>query len=153
MEIADVVKEKEKAVEQQEFERAAKLRDKQEKLKEALLEKKALWRKSKAEERLLVDEATIVEVIATMTGIPLSRLEEEESKKTPQSGRRIAQTGHRPGPGAGGGRKEHPAVAGRSAQRATPDRVVYFPRPDGRGENRAGQNAGRWRCSTPKTRS
>ncbi|MBD3420917.1 MAG: AAA domain-containing protein [Chitinivibrionales bacterium] len=80
-EIADVVKEKEKAVEQQEFERAAKLRDKQEKLKGALLEKKALWRKSKAEERLLVDDTTVISVISTMTGIPLSRLEEEESKK------------------------------------------------------------------------
>jgi ATP-dependent Clp protease ATP-binding subunit ClpC len=80
-EIADVVKEKETAVEQQEFERAAKLRDKQEKLKGTLLEKKALWRKSKAEERLLVDETIIIEVVATMTGIPLSRLAEAESKK------------------------------------------------------------------------
>jgi ATP-dependent Clp protease ATP-binding subunit ClpC len=80
-EIADVVREKELSVEQQEFERAAKLRDKQEKLKGTLLEKKALWRKSKAEERLLVDESTIAEVLSTMTGIPLSRLAEEESKK------------------------------------------------------------------------
>lgn len=80
-EISDVVREKEQSVEQQEFERAAKLRDKQDKLKGDLLEKKALWRKSKSEERLLVDEATIIEVISTMTGIPLSRLEEEESKK------------------------------------------------------------------------
>ncbi len=80
-EIADVVREKELAVEQQEFEKAAKLRDKQEKLKGTLLERKALWRKSKAEERLLVDEETITEVIATMTGIPLSRLAEEETKK------------------------------------------------------------------------
>ncbi len=80
-EISDVVREKEQAVEQQEFERAAKLRDKQDKLKGDLLEKKALWRKSKSEERLLVDEATVIEVISTMTGIPLSRLEEEESKK------------------------------------------------------------------------
>jgi ATP-dependent Clp protease ATP-binding subunit ClpC len=80
-EIAEVVKEKEGAVEQQEFERAAKLRDKQERLKGTLLEKKTVWRKSKAEERLLVDEATIAEVLSTMTGIPLSRLAERESKK------------------------------------------------------------------------
>ena len=80
-EINDVVKEKEHAVENQEFEHAAKLRDRQEKLKGTLLEKKALWRKSKTEERLLVDESTVISVISTMTGIPLSRLEEEESKK------------------------------------------------------------------------
>ncbi len=80
-ELESVVKEKEKSVEEQDFEQAAKLRDKQDKLKGALIEKKALWRKSKTEERLLVDESTVVEVISTMTGIPLSRLEEEESKK------------------------------------------------------------------------
>ncbi len=80
-EIGTIVKEKEKSVEQQDFEHAAKLRDKQEKLKGTLLEKKALWRKSKTEERLSVDESTIVEVVSTMTGIPLSQLEEEESKR------------------------------------------------------------------------
>jgi ATP-dependent Clp protease ATP-binding subunit ClpC len=81
LEINEVVKEKEKSVEHQEFEKAVIWRDKQEKLKETLLEKKALWRKSKSEERLLVDEPIIIEVISSMTGIPLSRLEEEESKK------------------------------------------------------------------------
>jgi ATP-dependent Clp protease ATP-binding subunit ClpC len=79
--ITDVVRDKEKAVENQDFEKAADLRDKQDKLKGDLLEKKALWRKGLTQDRLLVDEATIVEVISTMTGIPLSRLEEEESKK------------------------------------------------------------------------
>jgi len=80
-EIAEVVRDKELAVEQQGFELAAQLRDKQDKLNSTLLEQKALWRKAKAEERLLVDESTINEVIATMTGIPLTRLAEEETKK------------------------------------------------------------------------
>ena len=80
-EVIEVVKEKEKAVEEQDFEKAAKLRDKQDKLKGDLLEQKALWRKKKTDERLLVDSVTIIEIISTMTGIPLSRLEEEESKK------------------------------------------------------------------------
>ncbi len=80
-ELEEVVKEKEMSVEEQNFEHAAKLRDKQDKLKGALLEKKALWRKQVSEERLLVDDVTIIEVISTMTGIPLSRLEEEESQK------------------------------------------------------------------------
>ncbi len=80
-EIAGVIKDKEKSVEEQDFEHAAKLRDQQDKLKGTLIEKKALWRKLKSEERLLVDENTIIEVISTMTGIPLSRLEEEESQK------------------------------------------------------------------------
>jgi ATP-dependent Clp protease ATP-binding subunit ClpC len=80
-EIADVLRDKEVAVENQDFESAARLRDMQEKLNGSLLEAKALWRRAKAEERLLVDETTISEVIATMTGIPLARLAEEEAKK------------------------------------------------------------------------
>jgi ATP-dependent Clp protease ATP-binding subunit ClpC len=79
--IAEVLRDKETAVQNQDFESAAKLRDMQDKLNGALLEAKALWRKAKAEERLLVDETTITEVIATMTGIPLTRLAEEETKK------------------------------------------------------------------------
>jgi len=80
-EISEVVREKESAVENQDFEKAAQLRDQQENLKGTLLEKKALWRKQLSEERLSVDENDIVEVIATMTGIPLARLEEAESQK------------------------------------------------------------------------
>jgi len=79
--IAEVLREKETAVSNQDFESAARLRDMQDKLNGALLEAKALWRRAKAEERLLVDESTITEVIATMTGIPLARLAEEEAKK------------------------------------------------------------------------
>ncbi len=79
--INEVVKEKESAVENQEFEKAAKLRDKQEKLKGTLMEKKGLWRQKKSEERLTVDEHTISEVISTITGVPLSRLQQEESKR------------------------------------------------------------------------
>jgi ATP-dependent Clp protease ATP-binding subunit ClpC len=79
--IAEVLREKETAVSNQDFESAARLRDMQEKLNGSLLEAKALWRRAKAEERLLVDESTITEVIATMTGIPLARLAEEEAKK------------------------------------------------------------------------
>jgi len=80
-EIEEVARDKELAVEQQKFEEAARLRDRQEKLSGTLLEAKALWRKSKAEERLLVDETTVNEVIATMTGIPVTRLAEEETHK------------------------------------------------------------------------
>jgi len=80
-EIEEVARNKEVAVEQQQFEEAARLRDRQEKLNGTLLESKALWRKSKSEERLLVDEHTVNEVIATMTGIPLTRLAEKETHK------------------------------------------------------------------------
>ena len=80
-ELEEVIAQKELSVEEQNFEQAAKLRDSQDRIKADLTERKTLWRQKVSEERLLVDEATIVEVISTMTGIPLASLEEEESQK------------------------------------------------------------------------
>ncbi|MBL8028817.1 MAG: ATP-dependent Clp protease ATP-binding subunit, partial [Fibrobacteres bacterium] len=76
-----VVKEKEQAVENQEFEKAASLRDKQEKLKAEINDARNHWRQKKSNERLVVDENAIAGVVSKMTGIPLSRLEQAESEK------------------------------------------------------------------------
>jgi len=81
LKLQDIMKEKEGAVENQEFERAASLRDKQEKLKAELAESRTRWREKKSTERLIVDENLISEVVAKMTGIPLARLEQAESEK------------------------------------------------------------------------
>jgi ATP-dependent Clp protease ATP-binding subunit ClpC len=80
-EIETTIAAKEKAVEDQNFEDAAKLRDKQDELKAKLETEKEEWRQSVTESRLIVDEETIAEVIASMTGIPLAKLEEKESKR------------------------------------------------------------------------
>jgi ATP-dependent Clp protease ATP-binding subunit ClpC len=79
--LEETVKTKEQAVENQEFEKAASLRDKQEKYKADLTEAKKQWRDKKSGERLVVDEDTIAEVVSKMTGIPLARLEQEESDR------------------------------------------------------------------------
>ncbi len=80
-EIEETVHAKEAAVADQKFEEAAKLRDRQDELKTELEKQKENWRQSVIEQRLMVDEETISEVISTMTGIPLARLEEAESKR------------------------------------------------------------------------
>ena len=80
-EIEETIKAKEESVAKQNFEEAAKLRDKQDELKEKLETEKENWRQSVIEKRLIVDEDTISEVVSTMTGIPLARLEEQESQK------------------------------------------------------------------------
>jgi len=104
------------------------------KLKEALLEKKALWRKSKAEERLLVDEATIIEIIATMTGIPLSRLEEEESNRLLKLEDELRKgSWARTRPWRRSQRASGAPVPG-SSQRQAAYRVVYFLGPTGVGK-------------------
>lgn len=77
-EIERLEKEKEEAVLSQEFERAAQIRDQIQKISKELEEKKE---GELAEERRVVDEDTISEVVSAWTGIPVNRLEEEEAER------------------------------------------------------------------------
>ncbi len=79
--LESVVKEKEQAVENQEFEKAASLRDKQEKIRAEINDARNMWRQKKSNERLVVDENAIAGVVSKMTGIPMARLEQAESEK------------------------------------------------------------------------
>ncbi len=79
--VANLDKEKEEAVANQEFERAAKLRDqvcKLRKKKEAVLKE---WREQSRELDVKVDEHIIQETVSRMTGIPLTRLESGERER------------------------------------------------------------------------
>ena len=72
-------KEKEEAVANQDFEKAAALRDQADKLrkkKEAITRE---WREKSRETDGVVDEEVIAEVVSKMTGIPLTRLSTEDS--------------------------------------------------------------------------
>jgi len=80
-EITDLEKEKDESVALQDFERAAKLRDKADKLKKKKSDVETEWRENCTEVDGTVDEAIVTEVVATMTGIPLKRMEAEEAKK------------------------------------------------------------------------
>jgi ATP-dependent Clp protease ATP-binding subunit ClpC len=79
LELEAVVKEKEASVENQDYETAASLRDTQESLKAELEEMRKKWREQKRDERLIVDEEAIQEVVAKMTGIPLAKMANQES--------------------------------------------------------------------------
>ena len=81
LELEAVVKEKEASVENQDYETAASLRDTQESLKAELEEMRKKWREQKREERLIVDEDAIQEVVAKMTGIPLAKMASTESNR------------------------------------------------------------------------
>jgi ATP-dependent Clp protease ATP-binding subunit ClpC len=80
-ELEAVVKEKEASVEHQDYETAARLRDSQERLKSELEEMRKKWREQKREERLVVDEEAIQEVIAKMTGVPLTKMAGAETER------------------------------------------------------------------------
>ena len=81
MRIGEVVKEKESAIQAQEFEKAAAFRDEEKSLKRKLLDLKQNWTSDRGDPQAQVDEKLICRVIADMTGIPVSEVEEEETDK------------------------------------------------------------------------
>lgn len=80
-EISTVRLEKEAAIDAQDFEGAAALRDKEGKLQEARAEKEKAWKNGELDEIAEVDEELIAEVLANSTGIPVIKLTEEESTR------------------------------------------------------------------------
>ena len=72
---------KEEAISKQLFEEAAKFRDEEKQLREAQKQFIENWKQAKAEKEILVDEDAMLKVVSDWTGIPLSRMEQEESKK------------------------------------------------------------------------
>ena len=79
--IAGVRREKESAIDAQDFEKAANLRDSEKKLLAAKNEREKQWKAGDMDVVAEVDEELIAEVLATATGIPLVRLTEEESSR------------------------------------------------------------------------
>ena len=79
--IADVRREKEAAIDAQDFEKAAGLRDKERKLGEERREKEQKWRDGETDTITEVGEEQIAEVLAAWTGIPVFKLTEEESSR------------------------------------------------------------------------
>src|SRR5574337_1678714 len=80
-EIAKVRKEKEAAIEAQQFERAAQLRDREKSLLEERAGKEREWRAEGVDLFNEVNEESIAEVLALWTGIPVYKLTEEETAK------------------------------------------------------------------------
>ena len=76
-----VRKQKEDAIEAQDFEKAASLRDEEKKLIGEKLRLEKEWRSGEAVTQAVVDEGLIAEVLAQATGIPVFKLTEEETAR------------------------------------------------------------------------
>lgn len=79
--IEGIKEEKNKVVKSQNFEEAARLRDKEKKFLEQLDVAKAEWENSSRDKRFAVGEEDIAAVISMMTGIPVKRMTESEGKR------------------------------------------------------------------------
>jgi ATP-dependent Clp protease ATP-binding subunit ClpC len=79
--IEQLNQEKEAAVAEQDFEKAAHLRDQADKLKKKKETITREWREKSKEIDGVVDEEVIAEVVSKMTGVPLKRLEDNETQR------------------------------------------------------------------------
>jgi len=79
--IADVRRNKEGAIDAQDFEAAASLRDEEKKLTLARNEREKQWKAGDMDVPAVVDEELISDVLAKATGIPVGQLSEEESSR------------------------------------------------------------------------
>ena len=79
--IAKVREQKEEASEEQDFEKAASLRDEEKNLLAERLRLEKQWRSGDVATAAVVDEGLIAEVLAQATGIPVFKLTEEETSR------------------------------------------------------------------------
>ena len=81
MEIGEITRKKDKAAENQQFEEAAGLRDRERELKNELENMRQAWEVQVTDDVVEVTEEHIAEVISSMTGIPVFRLAQAESER------------------------------------------------------------------------
>ena len=80
-ELRDLIKEKEEAIRNQEFEKASQLRDDEADLKDKIREMSQKYKEEHEANKPTVTAENVAEVIATMTGIPVTKLTEGESER------------------------------------------------------------------------
>src|SRR5690554_1053421 len=79
--IANVRRDKESAIDEQDFEKAASLRDVERRLSEERSEKEQAWKSGDLDVAAVVDEDLIAEVLAMSTGVPVARVSADESSR------------------------------------------------------------------------
>lgn len=80
-ELRSIIKEKEDAIRNQEFEKASQLRDDEAEMKDRIREMAQAYREEHEANKPTVTSENVAEVIATMTGVPVTKLTEGESER------------------------------------------------------------------------
>ncbi len=80
-EIDNITKDKEEAVRNQKFEKAAKLRDQEKALKEKFEQEEKKWKNKNTKTMVTITEENIADVISLWTGIPAKKITEDENTR------------------------------------------------------------------------
>jgi ATP-dependent Clp protease ATP-binding subunit ClpC len=92
LKIEEIKEKKEEAIKEQDFERAAAMRDDEKQAKENLENAMEEWKASNADNRVVISDEDIMQVVAKWTGIPLQRMEKDEIKKLLNMEKTLEQT-------------------------------------------------------------
>src|ERR1700731_3554769 len=139
-EIRELQMQKEEAIAAQDYETAANFRDKEKKLKDKYVSLEMKWRDELGAPVPDVTEENIAEIISSWTGVPVSRLVEEETSRLlhmeDEVHKRLV------------GQDDAVKVVSQAVRRARAGlkdakRLLHVPRPNGSGQDRAGALAGR----------
>jgi len=76
-----ILREKEAAIQQQEYELAAELRDREVKLRDRIAKLESGWHRERGSDRPAVGEEEIAQIVSMWTGIPVMRIAQEESQR------------------------------------------------------------------------
>lgn len=79
--LKEIIKQKEEAIRNQEFETASNLRDDEAELKEQIREMSLKWREDNEENKPTVTAEHVAQVVSMMTGIPTTKITEGESER------------------------------------------------------------------------
>jgi ATP-dependent Clp protease ATP-binding subunit ClpC len=90
-EIEEIRRQKEELVKQQEYEQAAILRDKKQKIETKLKHEREKWETQEGSQPYLVTEEDIAQVVSMMTGIPVQKVAMSESQKLLQMKETLSQ--------------------------------------------------------------
>ncbi|MEB3245182.1 MAG: ATP-dependent Clp protease ATP-binding subunit [Vampirovibrionales bacterium] len=79
--LKNIVRDKEQAIRNQEFEKATELRDQESKMREQIREMAEAFKKAHSGDEVIVTEEHIAQVVSAWTGVPVSKLTETETEK------------------------------------------------------------------------
>lgn len=79
--LEEIIKEKEEAINAQEYEKAAQLRDEEQKLRDEIESRRKEWVNERNKELRTLTEEDVAKIVSDWTGIPVSKLAEEETEK------------------------------------------------------------------------
>ena len=138
-ELARISKEKESAVNDQEYDRAQQLRDAETSARATIDQLRSDWHARQAEYTPVVGEEDIAQVVSMWTGIPVTRIAQEESERLLHMEDALHKRviGQQEAIDTISARR--PARARRPQGSQAAHRLVHLPGPHGRGQDGAGQ--------------